>query len=61
LAEERGGKGVIFFSDPQDFAKMGRNRTYPDTWWMPGMAVQSGTSKLISGDPTTPLYPSIGT
>ena len=59
-AETRGALGVILFSDPKDVAQEGRNRTYPDTWWMPGMAVQSGTVYLGHGDPLTPFYPSIG-
>jgi len=52
---------VLLFSDPKEFAQQGRNQKYPDSWWMPGMAVQSGTVYLDSGDPLTPYYPSIGT
>lgn len=60
LAERKGAVGVILYSDPKDFAQDGRNRTYPDSWWMPGMAVQSGTVYLGGGDPLTPFYPSLG-
>ena len=61
LAEKKGVKGVLLFSDPKEFAQQGRNEKYPDSWWMPGMAVQSGTVYLDSGDPLTPFYPAIGT
>lgn len=60
LAERKGAVGVILFSDPKDFAQEGRGDIYPESWWMPGMAVQSGTVYLNNGDPLTPFYPSIG-
>jgi len=60
LAESKGAIGVILYSDPKDFAQEGRNRTYPDSQWMPGLAVQSGTVYVGNGDPITPFYPSIG-
>lgn len=50
---------MLLYSDPKEFAKKGRNETYPDSWWMPGMAVQSGTIMLGNGDPITPFYPAI--
>ncbi|XP_057377944.1 N-acetylated-alpha-linked acidic dipeptidase 2-like [Daphnia carinata] len=59
LAEKKGAAGVLLYSDPKEFAKKGRNETYPDSWWMPGMAVQSGTIMLGNGDPLTPFYPAI--
>lgn len=61
VAQKKGAVGVLLYSDPQEFAQEGRNRAYPGTWWMPGMAVQSGTVYLNNGDPLTPFYPSIGT
>ena len=61
LAEKKGAKGVLLFSDPKEFAQQGRNEKYPDSWWMPGMAVQSGTVYLDSGDSLTQFYPAIGT
>lgn len=61
LAEKKGAKGVLLYSDPVDFAQDGRNQVYPDSWWMPGMAVQSGTIMLGNGDPLTLFYPAIGT
>lgn len=59
LAQKKGAKGVLLYSDPKDFAQKGRNEVYPDSWWMPGMAVQSGTVYLGNGDPLTPFYPAI--
>ena len=59
LAERKGAIGVLLYSDPKDFAQKGRNDIYPDSWWMPGMAVQSGTVYLGNGDPLTPYYPAI--
>ena len=60
LAQRKGAVGVLLYSDPKDFAQQGRNQKYPDSWWMPGMAVQSGTVYLDNGDPLTPFYPAIG-
>lgn len=60
LADKNGAIGVILYSDPIDYAQQGREFIYPDSWWMPGMAVQSGTVYLNKGDPLTPFYPSIG-
>ncbi|XP_046454638.1 glutamate carboxypeptidase 2-like [Daphnia pulex] len=59
LAQRKGAVGVLLYSDPKDFAKKGRNDIYPDSWWMPGMAVQSGTVYLGNGDPLTPFYPAV--
>lgn len=60
LAEQKKAVGVILFSDPKDFAQKGRDQIYPQSWWMPGKAVQSGTVMNKNGDPLTPFYPSIG-
>ena len=60
-AEQKGAVGVILYSDPKDFAMEGREFVYADSWWMPGMAVQSGTVYVDNGDPLTPFYPAIGT
>ena len=60
VAQSKGAIGVLLYSDPQQFAQEGRNRAYPDTWWMPDLAVQSGTVYLNNGDPLTPFYPSVG-
>lgn len=61
IAEQFGAKGVILYSDPRDKAAEGRNFTYPDSWWLPGKGVESGTVYRGDGDPLTPFYPSIGT
>ena len=60
VAQKRGAKGVLLYSDPKDYAQKGRNQIYPDSWWMPGMAVQLGSVYMSHGDPLTPFYPSIG-
>lgn len=59
-AEKYGCKAVILFSDPFDYADPGDSSVYPDSWWLPGTGVQRGTVKLVSGDPTTYMYPSLG-
>ena len=60
MAESRGAAGVIFYTDPADYAVMGTESVYPDTVMMPPTGVQLGTVKLTDGDPLTPFYPSIG-
>ena len=60
IAAKRGAKGVILFGDPQDKARDGRNFTFPDSWWLPGMGVESGSLFVVDGDPLTPSYPAIG-
>lgn len=60
IAEKWGAIGVILYTDPTDKAKDGRNFTYPDSWWLPGMGVELGTLFDGDGDPLTPFYPAIG-
>lgn len=60
VAERLGAIGVILFSDPQDKAAEGRDFSYPDSWWMPGMGVELGTAYNGNGDPLTPFYPALG-
>ena len=60
IAERLGAIGVILFTDPKEKAVQGRNFTFPDSWWMPGMGVEMGTAYNGQGDPLTPFYPSIG-
>jgi Peptidase family M28/PA domain len=61
LAEERGAAAVLIFSDPaQDGA--GRGAAFPDGPWRPGSAVERGSVQFLSyysGDPLTPLLPSL--
>ena len=61
-AEEYGVKAVILYTDPYDYSSPSDNSSYPDSWWLPGTGVQRGTIKPsnLVGDPTTPLYPSLG-
>ena len=59
-AHKYGCKAAIFFSDPYDYAAPGETAVYPDAWWLPGTGAQRGTVKLVSGDPTTYMYPSLG-
>ena len=61
LAEKKGAIGVILYSDPKNYARRGRNQTYPASVWMPGEAAQLGNVYGAGGDPLTPYYPSIGT
>lgn len=60
IAAKWGAIGVILFTDPKDKAKEGRNFTFPDSWWLPGMGVESGSLYVVDGDPLTPAYPAIG-
>lgn len=50
------------YMDPQEYAKKGVDKVYPDYNWLPNNAVQRGTLKYSStrGDPLTPGYPSVG-
>ena len=59
-AEDRGAVGVLFYSDPADFAN-NQSAVYPETWWLPGWAVQlSHVRYMLFGDPSTPDYSSKG-
>ena len=60
IAARWGAIGVILFTDPKDKAVEGRNFTFPDSWWLPGMGVESGSLYVVDGDPLTPAYPAIG-
>lgn len=55
-----GCSGVILFSDPGDMAPFGTGpeSVYPNSSWMNGKAMQSGSIWLGNGDPLTPGYPS---
>jgi len=60
IAQRFGVVGIVFFNDPRESAREGRNFTFPQSWWMPGLGVESGTLFDLEGDPLTPFYPSIG-
>ncbi|XP_067130072.1 N-acetylated-alpha-linked acidic dipeptidase 2-like isoform X1 [Centruroides vittatus] len=59
-AEERGAIGVVMFLDPSEVALNGTDAkyVYPNSWWMPGDAMQRGSVYVGNGDPLTPGYPS---
>nr|XP_053627350.1 glutamate carboxypeptidase 2-like [Cherax quadricarinatus] len=59
-AQERGAKGMILFSDPNDVALEGveAQDVYPNSWWLPGSGMQRGTTYMGDGDPLTPGWPS---
>ncbi|CAG0885869.1 unnamed protein product [Darwinula stevensoni] len=59
FAMEYGAIGVIFYSDPMEYAPHGDALVYPDGIYLPDMGVQSGTVKWTDGDPITPLRPSV--
>lgn len=59
IAEKMGAVGVVLYSDPKDYAPQSRDFVYANSVWMPGMAVQSGTTFLGNGDPLTPFYPAV--
>jgi len=60
IAQRFGVIGIVFFNDPREKAREGRNFTFPQSWWMPGLGVESGTLFDLEGDPLTPFYPAIG-
>lgn len=60
-AEKRGAKAVLIYSDPEDYAKEGMDKTYPDYEGLPEHGVQRGNLWMIKGDPLTPGYPATGT
>ncbi|CAG0891741.1 unnamed protein product [Darwinula stevensoni] len=59
FAMEYGAIGVIFYSDPMEYASQGEGLVYPNGKYLPDMGVQSGTVKWTDGDPTTPHRPSV--
>ena len=56
-----GCKGLVIFMDPSMVAQNGTDEAnlFPNTFWMPGTAVQRGSLALSDGDPQTPNWPSI--
>ena len=50
---------MILYTDPYDYASPDKTEYYPDSWWLPPSGAQRGTVKLVMGDPTTYLYPSL--
>jgi len=60
-ARKAGAIGVVYYMDPEDYAKKGVDKVYPKYNWMPSTGVQRGNVKSspIRGDPQTPGYPSV--
>ena len=61
-AHKLGAIGAIYYMDPQEYARKGVDKVFPNYNWMPSTAVQRGNIKStpIRGDPQTPGYPSVG-
>ncbi|XP_033104015.1 N-acetylated-alpha-linked acidic dipeptidase 2-like isoform X2 [Anneissia japonica] len=57
FAEAAGAIGVIFYSDPKDYASDDAMGAYPNAWWLPGSGAQRGTVLVGDGDPLTSGYP----
>jgi N-acetylated-alpha-linked acidic dipeptidase len=61
LAQQRGAKGVLIYSDPADDGSA-RGDVYPKGPYRPESAVQRGSAQFLPifpGDPTTPGYASV--
>ncbi|CAF0790038.1 unnamed protein product [Didymodactylos carnosus] len=60
LAQKHGVIGVILYNDPADFASSGisPDKTYPNSYFLPDMGMQRGSTLSGSGDPLTKNYPS---
>jgi len=60
-AAAAGCSGLVIFMDPSVVAMEGTEPEdlYPNTFWMPGGAVQRGSLALADGDPQTPSWPSV--
>nr|XP_027205667.1 N-acetylated-alpha-linked acidic dipeptidase 2-like [Dermatophagoides pteronyssinus] len=60
-AQRFGCSGVIFFNDPETMSPFSQEpeSLYPNSIWLNGKAMQSGSIRLNDGDPLTPGYPSI--
>jgi N-acetylated-alpha-linked acidic dipeptidase len=61
LAQQRGARGVLIYSDPGDDGFM-RGEVYPRGPYRPESAVQRGSAQFLPifpGDPTTPGYASV--
>ena len=59
IAEKFGASAVILFDDPKRCAPKS-GRIYPNGEFMPETGTQRGTLFTGTGDPQTPLYPSLG-
>ncbi|XP_077975330.1 aminopeptidase NAALADL1-like [Styela clava] len=57
-AKPYGVRGVLVYSDPENYVLDG-DEGYPDDFSLPPSGVQRGSTLSASGDPSTPLYPSL--
>nr|XP_034326256.1 N-acetylated-alpha-linked acidic dipeptidase 2 [Crassostrea gigas] len=61
-AEIRGAKGIILYSDPEEYADDSENTdVYPHDWFLPESGTQRGSIYIGIGDPLTPGYPATET
>ena len=60
-AYQFGCSGLVIFMDPSTVAMEGieEENLFPNTFWMPGTAVQRGSLLMVDGDPLTPNWPSV--
>ena len=60
-AYQFGCSGLVIFMDPSTVAQedVEEENLFPNTFWMPGTAVQRGSLSLSDGDPLTPNWPSM--
>ena len=61
-AQECGAKGVLLYTDPAEYTHYNNlpDNLYPNSWWLPGWAVQRGTISPVTGDILTPNFPATG-
>ncbi|XP_043235458.1 N-acetylated-alpha-linked acidic dipeptidase 2-like isoform X2 [Amphibalanus amphitrite] len=61
LCEQFGCAALLLYSDPADGAPLGQSAdaAYPNTVYMPSAGAQLGTVYRGTGDPLTPIYPSL--
>ncbi|XP_043201097.1 N-acetylated-alpha-linked acidic dipeptidase 2-like isoform X2 [Amphibalanus amphitrite] len=61
LCEQFGCSALLLYSDPADGAPLGQSAdaAYPNTVYMPSAGAQLGTVYRGTGDPLTPIYPSL--
>jgi N-acetylated-alpha-linked acidic dipeptidase len=60
-ARAAGAAAALIYTDAKDFGgpgEKGKQKTFPDTRWLPPSGVQVGTLYYGNGDPTTPMWPS---
>jgi len=61
LAQQYGCRGLIIYSDPEEYAPRGGSPPFPEGVSLPDTGLQRGTLKNGVGDILTPDLPAIGT